>query len=135
MLISKKLGGANANPKICVNPNANPKICVTPNVRGWHWPCRFHVCVHFICVGYPTRNPVSSGIWALKIGEPSPRELIILVQWSQLVIMSIRGQFECKCMIIHLGLGSNSRTFGRQYHVNELHGSVPLFVSGPSLCR
>ena len=37
-----------------------------------------------------------------------------------------------ECMLC---LGSSSRTFGRQYHVNELHGSVPLFVSVPSLCR
>ena len=73
MLVSK-------DAKMCVTPNANAKICVTPNsnpqreqveyrwrwvpnVRGWRWPCRFHVvCVHFIRVGWPTQFPEEYGL-------------------------------------------------------------------------
>ena len=47
------------NAKMCVTPNANPQCKQVEyrwrwvsNIRGWRWPCRFHVvCVHFIRVG------------------------------------------------------------------------------------
>ena len=55
MLVSK-------NAKICFSPNANPqresveyRLRWIPNANFLRWPCTFHVCAHFICVGYPTR--------------------------------------------------------------------------------
>ena len=75
MLVSKNASicvTPNANAKICITPNANPqreqveyRWCCVPNMRGWHWPCRFHIfCVHFICIGYPMRTqfPVEYGL-------------------------------------------------------------------------
>ena len=72
MLLSQKPCRANANPKICVTPKANSRRKQVeyrsrwvPNMRGWRWPCRFHVvCFIFGRVGYPMqmRYPVEDGL-------------------------------------------------------------------------
>ena len=59
MLVSKKICGANANPKICVTPNASR--CNEGPVG--HVDFMLFVSISF--AGVTNANPVCSGIWAL----------------------------------------------------------------------